>query len=221
MTTKVANNESIIEREDSSNEKPIIDVAWLRKSISGLATVISTHACIGDKWKIALNSGNWEDEFLHQMLAEAEVIGSHVALDRFKFFSEQLIKSHSQVKAACKSDTDFDIDKALSALAQVALDGSQLLAERAVARSKIESSKSLLGKMKAGKQQGPQGKRKEFARRLYAKNRHLTKSPRAAAQRLGEEIVRNASLFGAPLSADRATQTIYEWFLEYDKEHPR
>lgn len=75
--------------------------------------------------------------------------------------------------------------------------------------------------MRAGRRSSLTAARKSAAVRLYAERRDSTASPHDAAKQLQDEIVRMAQEMGKPLSADRAFDTIYEWFREHDKKHPR
>lgn len=184
------------------------------------AAMIFTNAAIGEKSEVLSHIDNWGDEFGKIFINDAKDLEKHLNHTKFGEHSEKLCDHYAALMDIC-AQLILDIEAAFFHLGQMGYHGAYVLAEREVAKSKIENSKQLVKKLQGGRSTSPRARRKNFALQLYAQRRGETATAHEAAHRLKEEIFQNATALGDPLSVDRGFETIYEWFRDYDKDHPR
>lgn len=184
------------------------------------AAMVFTNATIGEKSEVLSHLNDWSSEFGKIYIDETNDLEKHLDYARFGKHSEKLCDHYSALMNVCAQHI-LDIEAAFFHLGQMGYHGAYVLAEREVAKSKIENSKQLVKKLQGGRNASPRARRKKFALQLYAQHRDKTVTAHEAAHRLKEEIFQNATALGDPLSVDRGFETIYEWFRDYDKEHPR
>ena len=148
----------------------------------------------------------------------------YLEVEEFGAHANTLTDHLNQVMTLCRPDRQCSIQEfqlCIAHLTEMAVAAARVRSHHEVAKDRRQRSMDLMRTRQKGRDQGPQAQRKKLVLAEYSRKRQEFDGAHAAATGLLDRAKEIAKGVGYPLAEGRAHKTVYEWFQEYDAEHPR